>query len=205
MENETPAVFDSSRQISLKLLGPDGIRVAQARFPTDGEWIDRTRRRKIMRISVGRGKSTTTLPEPGEADTKLFAKLLIGEEGTPDPYESARVLEVLAACEVRDCKREGSVFRVKTQVPGGTTVHIVKLPTARDMTQFGYLTDSVEMPNGRSEVTVDLTAGGTIYDRLMQSTEGYAGAVPVWHKTEVVRVVIDAVRAELQDDTTENF
>jgi len=194
MENETPAVFDSSRQISLKLLGPDGIRVAQARFPTDGEWIDRTRRRKIMRISVGRGKSTTTLPEPGEADTKLFAKLLIGEEGTPDPYESARVLEVLAACEhlVAVAARyvfmsTVSVYRGWPVVPLSETSELLSCPAdagpdyGEDVedgpTKYGYQKSGCELAVAQ---TFGADRSTVLRPGVILGPREYVGRLPWW-------------------------
>lgn len=46
--NESSCVFDATRPVALQLRGPDGLKTVPIRFPSDEEWIERQRRRKVI-------------------------------------------------------------------------------------------------------------------------------------------------------------
>src|ERR1700688_3720542 len=87
-----PSVFDGSRKILLKLLSSEGTREVTVRFPSDDEWIEYNRRRKIIIKQLGRGISETVVPDSGEADSVLFAKIRSGEGPEVDSFEANRIL-----------------------------------------------------------------------------------------------------------------
>ena len=62
METKIP-VFDATRPVVMKLRAPGGAKTIRVRFPTDEEWNERQRRRKVIIKHLGRGMSETTPPE----------------------------------------------------------------------------------------------------------------------------------------------
>ena len=53
------AVFDAGRQVEVQLRSAEGTKTVKVRFPTDEEWTERQRRRKIVIKQLGRGISET--------------------------------------------------------------------------------------------------------------------------------------------------
>jgi hypothetical protein len=97
METKT-AVFDASRPVTVNLRTPDDVKTIRVRFPTDEEWIDRQRKRKVIVKQLGRGVSETTIPDSQDVDGALLAKIRVGDDDGPvvDPFEASRVIEQLS-------------------------------------------------------------------------------------------------------------
>jgi hypothetical protein len=193
-------MFDSQGPITIQLRAPEGTKSVKVRFPTDEEWIERQRRRKIIIKQLGRGVSETTILGGEEADAALFAKIRQGEEPELDAYEATRILEQLSLAEVEDVVPEGAGFRVLLRVPGGTTAHVLRMPSAKDLIEYrrGFAR-ILDLPFNRQELTVNLAAAGALYQKLIQATEGYAGAVPVIHQAVAVKAAIDALEAGFEE------
>lgn len=192
-------VFDATRPITLELRTPEGLKSVRVRFPSDEEWIERQRRRKIIIKQLGRGVSETTIPNAEEVDADLFRKIRADDDEEVDAYEASRILEQLSLAEVDDVIPEGPAFRVLLRVPGGITAHVLRLPSAKDVIEhrrgFARILD---LPFNRQELTVNLAAAGALYQKLIQATEGYAGAVPVIHQA-AVKAAIDALDAGFEE------
>jgi len=193
-------MFDSNRQIEIQLRSAEGTRTVKVRFPTDEEWIDRQRRRKIVIKQLGRGVSETTVANAEEADAALLAKIRVDEGPEIDPYEASRIIEQLGLAEVDDVVAEGAEFRVVLRVPGGTTAHLLRMPSAKDVIEYrrGFAR-ILDLPFNRQELTVNLAAAGALYQKLVQTTEGYTGAVPIIHQAVAVKAAIDALEAGFEE------
>ncbi len=48
-------MFDSTKPITMNLRSPEGLKPIRVRFPSDDEWIERQRRRKVTIKQLGRG------------------------------------------------------------------------------------------------------------------------------------------------------
>jgi hypothetical protein len=207
-EKKTVVVFDGEREINVKLQSPDGTtRPVAIRFPSDEEWMDRQRRRKVIIKSLGRGMSETVPPETADDDAQLLKRLLVEEGPEVDGYEATRILDQLADCDVDDVQAEGGAYRVTTRVLGGMTAHLLRMPTAKEILHYrrGFVR-VIDLPYNRQSVTINMTAAGDLYRDLRQKAEGYAGdAVPIVHQAIVVKAVIDAVEAACGVAGTENF
>ena len=193
-------VFDSARQIQVQLCSAEGAKIVKVRFPTDEEWIDRQRRRKILIKQLGRGVSETTIPNAEEVDAALFRKIRLDDGEEVDAYEASRIIEQLSLAEVDDVVVEGAGFRVLLRVPGGTTAHLLRMPSAKDVIEYrrGFAR-ILDLPFNRQELTVNLAAAGTLYQKLVQATEGYAGAAPIIHQAVAVKAAIDALDAGFEE------
>ncbi len=208
MDNENTAVFDAKRTIALRLNTPSGVKTVRVRFPSDEEWTARQRRRKVVVKNLGRGMSETSVAGSEEIDAALVAKIRVEEDNPTevDAFEATRIIEQLSQAEVDDVVQAGGAFRVATRVLGGLTVHVLKMPSAKEVIEYrrGFLR-SVDLPYGKQEITVNLGAAASLYDRLCDETEGYAGQVPIIHKVVAVKAAIDALDLAFQEDRDANF
>ena len=199
-------VFDVKRQISIKLNTPEGIKQINGRFPTDDEWAERQRRRKIVVKQLGRGVSETIVPNSEDADAVLLAKIRVGDGPDVDSFEATRILEQLGQADVDDAVQEGNTFRVITRIPGGLTTHTLRMPSAKDVIEYRRAFARIlDLPFNKQELTVNLAAAETLYQKLCERTEGYAGAVPIIHQAVAVKAAIDTLDASFQEEQPANF
>ena len=199
-------VFDATRPVAINLRGPDGVKTVRVRFPSDDEWAERQRRRKVIVKQLGRGISETTIQNGEEIDAALLAKIRTEETPEVDAFEAQKVIEQLATCDVDDVVLTGDAFRVTLRVLGATTTILLKMPSAKDVNQHrrGFAR-VLDLPFNRTELTVNVRAGGELYKKLMEAVEGYSGDVPIIHQAVAVKAAIDALDASFQEDRDANF
>ena len=205
MDTNAP-VFDATRPVAIQLRGPDGTKTVRVRFPSDDEWAERQRRRKVIVKQLGRGISETTIPNGEDIDAALLAKVRTEEGPEVDAFEAQKVIEQLATCDVDDVVLAGDSFRVVLRVLGGTVTHLLKMPSAKDVNQYrrGFAR-VLDLPFNRQELTINVRAAGDLYKKLLDSTEGYAGDVPIIHQAIAVKAAIDALDASFQEDREASF
>ena len=204
---QTQSVFDAARPVALNLRTPAGVKTVRVRFPTDEEWIERQRRRKVIVKQLGRGVSETTIPNSEDADAALLAKIRVPEPDAPevDAFEASRVIEQLGQAEVDDVVHLGDGFEVTLRVLGGTVTHSLRMPSAKDV--FDYrrgFARVLDLPYNRQELIINLAPAGSLYRRLVQGVEGYAGDVPIIHQAVAVKAAIDALDASFQEAVDPN-
>ena len=195
------AVFDATRPIAIHLRTPAGVKSVRVRFPTDEEWIDRQKKRKVIVKQLGRGVSETIIGNSEDADAALLAKIRVDEDGPDlDPFEASRAIEQLSQADVDDVVQEADAFRVTLRVLGGTATHLLKMPSAKDVFEYrrGFAR-VLDLPYNRQELTINLGAAGTLYKKLLTGTEGYSGDIPIIHQAVAVKAAIDALDAAFQD------
>jgi len=199
--------FDAGRQIVFKIQSPEGAKAVRLRFPTDEEWIERQRRRKIIIKQLGRGMSETIVPDSEEADAELVARLRRDDDGPEiDGFEATRILEELSRAEVDDVVAEGGDFRVTLRVPGAMTAHTLRMPTAKEIIQYRRaFARIVDLPFNKQQLSINLEAAADLYKKLCKETAGYSGAVPVIHQAVAVKAAIDALESGLGVAEPENF
>jgi hypothetical protein len=207
---QTLVVFDASRPIVVNLRAPGGVKTVRVRFPTDDEWIERQRRRKVVIKQLGRGVSETIVANGEDVDAALVAK--IRTEPTPeiDAFEAVRVVEQLSTSEVDDVVSEGDSFRVTTRVLGGSTNHVLNIvlnmPSAKDV--FDYrrgFARVLDLPFGKQELTINIAPAGVLYKKLVLSSLAYAGDVPIIHQAVAVKAAIEAMDSAFAEDREANF
>jgi hypothetical protein len=205
MDEQKKAVFDAGRPVEVQLRSAEGTKTVKVRFPTDEEWTERQRRRKIIIKQLGRGISETVIPHSEDVDAALFAKIQAGEGPEVDPFEASRIVEQLSQADVDDVVPEAGAFRVVLRVPGGLTAHVVRMPSAKDVIEYrrGFAR-VLDLPFNKQELTVNLAAAGALYQKLVAAAEGYAGAVPIIHQAVAVKAAIDALDAGFQEDSSPN-
>ncbi len=192
-------MFDANQTITMNLRAPGGAKTIRVRYPTDEDWIDRQRRRKVIIKQLGRGVSETIISGGEDADAALLAKIREGD-GEVDPFEASRIIEQLSQADVDDVIQEGDVFRVTLRVLGGTVTHLLKMPSAKDVFEYRRSFARVlDLPYNRQELTINLGAAGALYKKLAAGSEGYSGEIPIIHQAVAVKAAIDALDAAFQD------
>jgi hypothetical protein len=199
-------MFDANQTITMNLRAPGGVKTIRVRFPTDEDWIERQRRRKVIIKQLGRGVSETMIGNSEDADAALLDKIRVDADGPDvDPFEASRIIEQLSQADVDDVQQEGEVFRVTLRVLGGTVTHLLRMPSAKDVFEYRRSFARVlDLPYNRQELTINLGAAGTLYKKLAAGTEGYLGEVPIIHQAVAVKAAIDALDAAFQDASDPN-
>jgi hypothetical protein len=200
-------MFDANQTITMNLRAPGGVKTIRVRFPSDEDWIERQRRRKVIIKQLGRGVSETIIGNSEDTDAALLAKIRVDEDGPDvDPFEASRIIEQLSQADVDDVAQEGDVFRVTLRVLGGTVTHLLKMPSAKDVFEYRRSFARVlDLPYNRQELTINLGGASALYKRLVAGTEGYSGDVPIIHQAVAVKAAIDALDAGFQEDRDPNF
>jgi hypothetical protein len=196
------AMFDAKQPITIHLRTPEGVKPIRVRFPTDEEWIDRQKKRKVIVKQLGRGVSETTIPDSAEADAALLAQIRVPEENAPevDAFEASRIIEQLSQAEVDDLQQVGDAFRVTLRVLGGTVAHILKMPSAKDVFEYrrGFAR-VLDLPYNRQELIINLAPAAALFKKLLESSEGYSGEVPIIHQAVAIKAAIDALDGAFQE------
>ena len=142
-----------------------------------------------------------------DADGALLAKIRAHEEDAPevDAFEASRIIEQLSQAEVDDVVQAGDAFRVTLRVLGGTVTHLLKMASAKDITEYrrGFAR-VLDLPYTRQELTSNLAAAGALYEKLITTTEGYAGDAPIMHQAVAVKAAIDALDDGFQESGDPN-
>ena len=101
----------------------------------------------------------------------------------------------------RGCvEREGIDYRIGMKVPGARVTHVLRMPTAKEMQDHERASTSVIAARRSVETRAFLEPSGALYDKVHVSHDGYAGAVPIVHKSAAVSEVIGYLAIEGDDD-----
>jgi len=201
-------MFDATKPIAMNLRTPTGVKTVRLRFPSDEEWTERQRRRKVIIKQLGRGVSETVVPNSEDVDAALLAKIRVEEQDAADidPFEASRIIEQLSQAEVDDVVQTGDAFRITLRVLGGVVAHVLAMPSAKDVFEYRRAFARIlDLPFNKQELTINLAAAGALYKKLARSAEGYAGEVPIIHQAVAVKAAIDSLDASFQEDRDPNF
>jgi len=179
---------------------PNPPKTAQLRLPTNEEMLERLDQQRSIRRTIGRRKSQTEFVPNLKADLDLFSKIRLDEDGAEfDEFEAGNAISKLSFCEVTDCQRAGDEYRVTLRTPFGETVHMVKIPTQRDITVYRRtVVSSTDLPHGQEELRYRIEPAVDLYDSVVTKIEGYAASikpadVPPHHKSAVVVELVQAI------------
>ena len=103
-------------------------------------------------------------------------------------------------CTVNQVEREGINYRIEMKVPGARVLHVLRMPTAKEMQDHERASSSTVAARRSVETRAFLEPSGVLYDKVHISHEGYAGTVPIVHKSAAVSEVIAQLAIEADDD-----
>lgn len=197
------AVFDLNQPIKAKVVRPEGDAIIEIKFPSDEQWIERSRRRKIKSRNLGNGKVQSIPQGPDPHDAELVNSLRIeGCAVEVDMYEAKRILDKISmATFEEEPSREGANLRIPMKALGVGTVHFLRVPTERDRNDFMELAGVPGVSHGNIDIYgFNLGGAAVVYDKLKQNAHGYAGAVPVVHKLAIINAAFEFIDKELEGD-----
>src|SRR5271157_1489625 len=103
-----------------------------------------------------------------------------------DDAEAGMVIGRIERCTVTTVDREGINYRIEMKVPGARVAHVLRMPTAKEMQDHERASTSIVAARRSVETRAFLEPSGALYDKLHVAHEGYAGAVPIVHKSAAV-------------------
>jgi hypothetical protein len=200
-------LFDSTRELGIALPSEEGTKRVSVSFPSDTDFCEWRRKKKIIQKDLGRRSYQIVPPEPEKIDLDLVTKILVKREDEVAPEldeaDANYIINRLSQCEVSEQpEREGSAYVIKLKVLGQfRTVHVLRLPNMREWTSFDKLRSSIKfLPYGTQEIRMNYQVAGELYDKLKQRVDGYVGdRVPVSHKYEAVNVLLQEFRAQQEE------
>ena len=199
---ERSKLFDGSREFQIAILS-GAEKTCSVRYPSDEEWCGWARAQRTVRRFLGRGKSQSEDLDLPRINAELFAKIRVDKDGPEfDEAEAGMVIGRIERSTVTNVEREGNNYRIEMKVPGARVVHVLRMPTAKEMQDHERASTSVVAARRSIETRAFLEPSGALYDKLHVSHEGYAGAVPIVHKSAAVTEVITqlAIDADEEDD-----
>ncbi len=201
-------MFDSKATIKIGILsGSLDRKICVVRYPTDDEWCERTRKLKMVRQTMGRGKSRPVPQRQEAVDAGLFAAIRLDTDGIAfDAAEAADVIDRLDRAEVTAAKRgpdgfEFSLLAMKKH----ETEHVLRVPSKQQMLDHQRASIWREDGGRFQEIRVSMGPSVGLYDALLVRNSGYAGAVPANHKYAIAFELLQEVeRAEEAFDEDED-
>src|ERR1035437_6422740 len=185
MEQTKTPVFDAAKPFVVPILS-GGEKQCEVRFPSDEEWCGWARAQRPVRHFLGRGKSQSEDVDLPKINAELFAKIRTDKEGPEfDDAEAGMVIGRIERCAVAGVERE---------------VHVLRMPTAKEMQDHERASTSVVAARRSVETRAFLEPSGALYDKLHISHDGYAGTVPIVHKSAAVSEVIAQLAIEADED-----
>ena len=198
-------MFDAKAEIGLTLPSPDGPKKIVVHYPSDEQFIDWRRKKKVVQKDLGRRsfQIESSKPEPG--DLALLNAIRVDKEDGPaiDEAEAYYIMGQLSECEVSTRpEREGSSYTIQMKIMRKLNVsHTLRIPSVKDMMDYERMRSSVVFGQyGHQEIKINFRASADLYDKLKVATGGYKGDVPVPHKAEAINVLLQEIRAEQEEE-----
>jgi hypothetical protein len=189
-------MFTTKAELSIPILS-DGEKRCTVRWPTDVEFCERSRKRVIIRRTLGNGRMYTEVPNAEAADGELFRKIRVGETTTEwNDAEASLVIDRLEMCRVVDAIREGNEFVITMQVPGGRVKHRLQMPNQKDVSHYGTAAVRSVQTRHHSEDRVRLEPSGDMWATCKGVAEGYGegSEIPIIHKDVAVVEMLSMLR-----------
>jgi hypothetical protein len=194
------AGFDASKPFVLSILS-GGDKKCEVRFPSDEEWCEWVREQRTMQYLLGRGRSQSEEVDLPKINAQLFAEIRTDLDGPEfDDAEASMVIGRIKRCTATKVEREGINYRIEMKVPGAHVVHLLRIPTAKDVQDHERSSSSVVTAPRSIETRTFLEPSGALYDKLQISHDGYAGEVPIVHKSAAVAEVIAQLAIDADRD-----
>jgi hypothetical protein len=201
MKMKSPS-FDINQPVKLKVIRPDGDVTITLRFPTDEEWIERSRRRKIRSRNLGNGKTQSIQNPPDSHNAELVNGLRVGECAEVDLHEAKRILDRISTAAIDgDITREGANLRIPLKILGVSTVHIIRIPTERERGEFLQMSGVPTISQGNID-TYGFNLGGAadLYPKLRKDAIGYTGNVSVVHALAILNAAFEFIDQEIEGE-----
>lgn len=187
-------MFDSSANMKMPAPARLGNVELTVRYPADQEWYARARARKYITHNLGRGRRETVLPEPGEADARLFEAISLNGNQPVTAFEAATILDTMAQAMITDVRTEEGIGIVEMITVTGKTVHKIEIPNADQIFRWRRGAVKVfDLSHGHQELRMNPEAGATLYDACHGVSEDYPSGIPGPHKDSAIKALVEYI------------
>jgi hypothetical protein len=191
-----PVLFDRSKSLTLNLRRAG--KTVIVRFPSDEELAKRERR---MRTFYKKGSSLPEFDGLEEANLELAQSIRTGGDEV-DEASAGHIVDIVLKAVPDQPERGPDGYQIKLSVVGNIqTAHTLREPTEKQLRK--YRESAMWMGDlrfGRQEARTMLSAVGNFYDSLLVKVEGYAGPVPVTHKSVALNALLTQIKEEQDQD-----
>jgi hypothetical protein len=195
--------FSIENEFSFSLRLDSGPAAVVVRFPTDEDWARHAALCRTIFKNLGRGKSETEV-DSAKADHALYNAVRVDGSPDLDAVEAGRIIELLGAFEIRDCRQEGDAYVIEAMIHAQGVAIRLKAPTTKAVLDYRKRAfQLISLPHGRTQMISRLGEAGELFDRCFVSAEGYDGPIPILHKDRALRAMIDYIETEV--DGSEGF
>ena len=189
--------FSIENEFSFSLRLDSGPAAVVVRFPTDEDWARHAALCRTVFKNLGRGKSETEV-DSAKADQALYNAVRVDGSPDLDAVEAGRIVELLGAFEIRDCRQEGDAYVIEATIHAQSVVIRLKAPTTKAVLDYRKRAfQLISLPHGRTQMISRISEAAALFDRCFVSAEGYDGPVPIIHKDRALRAMIDFIETEV--------
>ena len=192
-------MFDMKAEISIPIRSAEGIRQVIVRYPTDSEFLEWRRKKKILQNDLGRDSYEIVPSKPEACDLALVKLIQSDEAPITEEAEAYYILDRLFKTDISSRpEREGSGYTIRMKVMQKVkTSHTLRLPSVKETMDYERQRPPLTLKKfGQQEIRLNYSAAGELYDKLKQFSEGYQGDTPVLHKQEVINVLLQQIRSD---------
>lgn len=176
------------------------VKQCEVRWPTDEEWVRRARKQSTVQRRIGRAV-TTEGRGIEDASAEMLAAIRLDKDGPEfDGSEAVRAISRLERCEVLSSERAGDKYTIVLSVPGGEVTHELRMPTQKDIQQYGRQTINRREMRNETITRIDLEPAAALYDKVHVSHSGYRAEVPIIHKDVAVMELLVRIEEDLAED-----
>jgi hypothetical protein len=167
------------------------------RWPTDEEWASYLRTKKFMVRQMGRGVTETVVPAPGEGDLALYQKISLNGAPEMTAAEAARVIDAISICQVVSVTLDGVEAEVELRILTGLVRHRLRIPNADQVSNYRRsAVRRLDLPHNQTHAMFNQAVAAKIYDECGGHSDDYPSGVPMPHKHEAARAVIEEIELE---------
>lgn len=197
-------MFDTTQPFVFRVPTSSGMQKVQVQFPTDDQWIEYNRKRKVIERQLGRGRSEQDVQGRDEAYAWLFSQIAVAPPAEFGAAEAGLIINKMLAVKVESVEDEGVTFVVRIRFWAGTSEHRLRMPTAAQLRDSERSTKVTSGQHGTIEYQPNPLFFAELYDKLVSVPPGH---IPfpssIIHKNAVTQAVLEHVRALMDGD--ENF
>jgi hypothetical protein len=193
-------LFDVAAEIPVKIIS-GGDLACVVKYPTDQQWIERAAKQRLIKRNLGRGASEFDSPNTAEGDSILFDQIRIDSDGPEFAgADRSTVIDKLERCRIVESARAGNEYRIEATPLGMRTIHTLRIPTQADILEYSRSAVKSRDMRRHQEIRVCLEPASVLYNKLLVKAEGYAGAVPITHKSSVISELVREIESASEED-----
>lgn len=186
-------MYSASAEFQVKIRRDEGIVEAVVNHPSDEQWAERHKRRKVfIRPSRQRGASETEVVS-GPADLWLYNQIRQVDQPDLDAEEASMVIDKISSFDVVEVNLgSGNDAVVIASTPAGEVTHTLTIPSTKETVKFRRSSKLMNV-GSKQQLFTDIAAASDLYDAHCTGSTGYSGGVPMHHKDNAIRAVLDFI------------